>query len=125
MNETNYSLTSRREFLKTTGHFAAASALAGVALPHVHAAEKNSLDVALIGCGGRGTGAAANALATKGGPISITAMADVFDHKLETSYKGLKEKYAASVDRCVFPGQQGGPLVHIVAAKAVCARPAS
>lgn len=31
-----------------------------------------------------------------------------------------KEKYAAAVDRCVFPGQQGGPLVHIVAAKAVC-----
>ena len=31
-----------------------------------------------------------------------------------------REKYAAAVDRCVFPGQQGGPLVHIVAAKAVC-----
>jgi glycine hydroxymethyltransferase len=31
-----------------------------------------------------------------------------------------KEQYAAAVDRCVFPGQQGGPLVHIVAAKAVC-----
>ncbi|MBM3765527.1 MAG: serine hydroxymethyltransferase [Acidobacteria bacterium] len=31
-----------------------------------------------------------------------------------------KEKFAAAVDKCVFPGQQGGPLVHIVAAKAVC-----
>jgi glycine hydroxymethyltransferase len=31
-----------------------------------------------------------------------------------------REQYAAAVDRCVFPGQQGGPLVHIVAAKAVC-----
>ncbi|MBL8242463.1 MAG: serine hydroxymethyltransferase [Bryobacterales bacterium] len=31
-----------------------------------------------------------------------------------------KEQYAAAVDRCVFPGQQGGPLVHIVAAKAIC-----
>jgi len=31
-----------------------------------------------------------------------------------------REKYAAAVDRSVFPGQQGGPLVHIVAAKAVC-----
>jgi glycine hydroxymethyltransferase len=31
-----------------------------------------------------------------------------------------KEKFAAAVDRNVFPGQQGGPLVHIVAAKAVC-----
>ncbi|HEU0121788.1 MAG TPA: serine hydroxymethyltransferase [Bryobacteraceae bacterium] len=31
-----------------------------------------------------------------------------------------KEQFAAAVDRCVFPGQQGGPLVHIIAAKAVC-----
>ncbi len=31
-----------------------------------------------------------------------------------------REQYAAAVDRCVFPGQQGGPLVHVVAAKAVC-----
>lgn len=31
-----------------------------------------------------------------------------------------REQFAAAVDRCVFPGQQGGPLVHIVAAKAVC-----
>ena len=31
-----------------------------------------------------------------------------------------RERFAADVDRCVFPGQQGGPLVHIVAAKAVC-----
>jgi glycine hydroxymethyltransferase len=31
-----------------------------------------------------------------------------------------REKYAKDVDRCVFPGQQGGPLVHVVAAKAVC-----
>jgi len=31
-----------------------------------------------------------------------------------------KEKYAAAVDKSVFPGRQGGPLVHVVAAKAVC-----
>jgi glycine hydroxymethyltransferase len=31
-----------------------------------------------------------------------------------------REQYAKDVDRCVFPGQQGGPLVHVVAAKAVC-----
>jgi glycine hydroxymethyltransferase len=35
-----------------------------------------------------------------------------------------KEKYAAAIDRSVFPGTQGGPLVHIVAAKAVCFRQA-
>jgi glycine hydroxymethyltransferase len=31
-----------------------------------------------------------------------------------------RERFAADIDRCVFPGQQGGPLVHIIAAKAVC-----
>jgi glycine hydroxymethyltransferase len=36
-----------------------------------------------------------------------------------------KEKFAADIDRSVFPGQQGGPLVHIVAAKAVCFREAA
>jgi glycine hydroxymethyltransferase len=36
-----------------------------------------------------------------------------------------KEKFAADVDRAVFPGQQGGPLMHILAAKAVCFREAA
>jgi glycine hydroxymethyltransferase len=35
-----------------------------------------------------------------------------------------KEKFAQAIDRAVFPGAQGGPLVHIVAAKAVCFREA-
>ncbi len=47
---------------------AAASALAGVAIPAVHAAEDNTIQVALVGCGGRGTGAAGNALSTTPGP---------------------------------------------------------
>ncbi|MFO0911287.1 MAG: twin-arginine translocation signal domain-containing protein, partial [Isosphaeraceae bacterium] len=90
--------TSRRDFLKTSGRVAAASALTGVAIPSVHAGEDNTIRVALIGCGGRGTGAASNALSTKSGPIKLVAMADVFYDKLESSYDELKETHGDKVD---------------------------
>ncbi len=90
MNQTQDSLTSRREFIKNTGKIAAASALAGVAIPHVHAAENNTIQVALVGCGNRGAGAAGDALSVKNGPIKLVAMADVFEHRLKGSYEALK-----------------------------------
>jgi hypothetical protein len=98
MNQNTNTVTTRREFLKQTGQLAAASALTGVALPAVHAAEDNTLQVALIGCGGRGTGAAVNALSTKSGPIKLAAMADVFPRRLANSYESLKKQFAAQVD---------------------------
>jgi predicted dehydrogenase len=92
------STSSRREFLKNTGRVAAASALAGVMVPNVHAAENNTIQVALIGCGGRGTGAAANALRVKQGPVKLVAMADVFQDRLDNSYNDLKRDLANKVD---------------------------
>jgi predicted dehydrogenase len=83
--------TSRREFIKSTGKLAAASALAGVAIPRVHAAGSDLIQVALVGCGGRGTGAASQALATKGGPIKLVAMADVFESRLKQSLESLRQ----------------------------------
>jgi len=83
-------LPNRREFLKTTGKLAAASALAGLAVPQVHAAGGDLIQVALIGCGGRGTGAAQNALSTKSGPIKLVALADVFDARLKRSASSLQ-----------------------------------
>ena len=97
MTEPNPS-TSRRDFLKTTGTVVGASALAGVAIPSVHAGEDNTIRVALVGCGGRGTGAAANALSTTSGPIKLVAMADVFDNRMEDSYEELKEQMGDKVD---------------------------
>ncbi len=88
--ETGNSFPSRREFLKTTSAAVGVSALAGVSLPHVHAAGDSTVSVALVGCGGRGSGAAVNALSTKGGPMRLTAMADVYEDKLKGSYNSLK-----------------------------------
>jgi predicted dehydrogenase len=87
--------STRRQFLKTA---AAASALAGVKIPFVHAAEDNTLKVALIGCGGRGTGAANNALSVTGPPVKLVAMADVFQKRLDTSYNSIKTQHADLVD---------------------------
>lgn len=89
---------SRREFLAQTGLTLAGSALAGVSLPHVHAAEDNTIRLALIGCGGRGTGAAANALDAPGGPVKLIAMADIFRDRLDNSLRNLREKYGQRVD---------------------------
>jgi predicted dehydrogenase len=98
LSETTKKPATRREFLKNTGRVAAVSALATMAVPHVHAAEDNTIRVVLIGCGGRGTGAAANALSTKAGPVKLVAMADVFDTKLNGSYGRLKKDFADKVD---------------------------
>jgi predicted dehydrogenase len=83
--------SSRRQFL-------GASALAGIALPPVHAAENNTIEVALVGCGGRGTGAAVNALSVTNGPAKLVAMADVVPKKLNDSYDRLKTQFAGQVD---------------------------
>lgn len=83
---------SRRDIIKTATAGIAASALTGIGLPAVHAGHTDTIDVALVGCGGRGTGAAKNALATKSGPIRLTAMADAFPDRLKSSYAGLKRE---------------------------------
>ncbi|MEO6034257.1 MAG: Gfo/Idh/MocA family oxidoreductase [Verrucomicrobiota bacterium] len=98
MNQPINNLSSRRDFLINTGKLAAVGALAGVAIPHVHAAENNTIQVALVGCGGRGTGAASNALSVKNGPIKLVAMADVFDSRLKTSYDSIKKNHEDRVD---------------------------
>ena len=98
MKTETHKLASRREFLKNTSQLVAVSALAGVALPQVHAATGDTIKVALIGCGGRGTGAAANALSTKSGPIKLVAMADVFEGKLQKSYQSLMKDFATQVE---------------------------
>jgi len=98
VSENQTGVASRRQFLTQTSRIAGASALAGVAIPHVHAAENNTIQVALVGCGGRGTGAAANALSVKNGPMKLVAMADVVPKKLNDSHDKLKTQFSGQVD---------------------------
>jgi predicted dehydrogenase len=91
--------TTRREFLKTTARAATAiSALAGVALPPVHAQGNDQIRIALIGCGGRGGGAAKNALSVQKGGAKLVAMADVFEYKLDTALASLKRDPEVGAD---------------------------
>jgi len=98
MSESNFGRTSRRDFLKTGGRIAVASAVAGAAIPRVHAGEENTIQVALVGCGGRGTGAAANAMAVKQCPLKLVAMADVFENRLTGSFQNLNMNFAEQMD---------------------------
>jgi predicted dehydrogenase len=73
------------------------AALAGGLAARSYAAENNTIKIALIGCGGRGTGAASEALSTKG-PTQLVAMADFFQNRLDSSLQGLSEGHAKQVD---------------------------
>ncbi|MEZ6089480.1 MAG: Gfo/Idh/MocA family oxidoreductase [Pirellulaceae bacterium] len=84
---------SRRQFMKATGTAAAAATFAVAATQRVHAAEDNTIQVALVGCGGRGTGAAVNALSVQNGPIKLVAMADVFENRLESSHRNISNAF--------------------------------
>ena len=86
-------LITRRGFWNASG----AAFAATLATPRAgYCAEDNTIKVALVGCGGRGTGAAANALSTQG-PVKLWAMADVFEHRLEGSLKSLSAKHTSQV----------------------------
>jgi predicted dehydrogenase len=99
---------SRRTFLKST----AASAALLATLPAVHAAGSDELKVGLVGCGGRGTGAAENAIRAGAG-IKLWAMGDMFQDRLDSSRKTLQganpDRVAVADDRCFvgFDAYQG------------------
>ena len=86
---------SRREFIKTTA--AAAAAIPAVAMPlsvarGAYARGNDTIKVGLIGCGGRGTGAASQAVSADPGCV-LWSMGDVFKDRLESSLKNLNENF--------------------------------
>src|SRR6516165_523533 len=94
------SATNRREFLKSSSVAAVGAGVLGSlgSLPGAFAASDDTIKVGLIGCGGRGTGAASQALSTKGN-VRLVAMGDAFPWQLENSYNGLKQELASKPDR--------------------------
>jgi len=94
MNE-QQSQSDRREFIKYAG---AASAVAALGVPRVFASAgvNQHCQIALIGCGGRGTGAVVDALTAATVPTKLVAMADLFQHRLDESYNALEQQYQGS-----------------------------
>ena len=89
---------SRRSFLKTTGSVAVGASLAPGLAARAYAAEDSTIRLALIGCGGRGGGAVANACRAPGGPVKLVAMADLFENRLQSSLNHLSRAFKGKVD---------------------------
>ena len=94
---------TRRDFLRLGGMLAAGAALAGPAIPPVHAAEDNTIRLALIGSGSRGSGAVVNAFESPNGPCKLVAMADIFANRL----KGRTRSSANNPQQVDVPPERG------------------
>jgi predicted dehydrogenase len=101
---------SRRDFLKGSAGVIAGAALASTLMPRgAYAAEDNTIKIALIGAGGRGSGAAAQALSTQG-PVKLIAVADAFEDNATSAAKRLKDQFGDKVDvpkERIFHGFEG------------------
>ncbi|MEM6570355.1 MAG: Gfo/Idh/MocA family oxidoreductase, partial [Planctomycetota bacterium] len=88
----------RRTFLQGAGSLAAASLATSPSLANAQASAAGDaeLRVALVGCGGRGTGAAVQALNT--GNVRLVAMADAFTDRLEGSLSNISSRHPEKVD---------------------------
>jgi predicted dehydrogenase len=88
---------SRRSFLKTSAAVTAAATLASLGSNFAHAAGKERIKVGLVGCGGRGTGAARDAMSAS--PlVEIVAMGDLFQDRV-TEKRSLLSKTGENNDQ--------------------------
>lgn len=95
---------SRRKFIKKSSILVAGGAVAGqLALSRTaHAFGSDEIKIGLVGCGGRGTGAAAQAMNTEGA-TKLVALADAFPDKVQSTLRGLKGQHPEKVD---VPGER-------------------
>lgn len=90
---------TRRDFLKSTSTAVAGSALISALSPErfaLGASPGDTLKIALVGCGGRGSGAANQALSTHG-DTKLVAVADVFKDRMESSLNNLSKEHKDKV----------------------------
>lgn len=92
----NVSKTNRRDFLKTGAAIAATASTLSLARS-AHAAGSDAIRIGLIGCGGRGRGAALNALNT-GKDVRLTAVADLFDFQAKPAIEQITKQKPDQVD---------------------------
>ncbi len=108
MNENFQNQTSRRNFIKTSAVLGGAL-ISPLGFSASGAADSEKIKIGLIGCGGRGTGAASQALKADSNVV-LTAMADVFENNLKNSLGALQKEAADKVqvasDHC-FVGLDG------------------
>ena len=99
MSTGNGPSASRRTFLKTSSLLVAGGAVAGQlnVARAAHSYGSDTIKIGLIGCGGRGTGAAAQAMNTEGS-VKLVAMGDVFGDRVQAAYRGLKSQHGEKVD---------------------------
>jgi predicted dehydrogenase len=81
---------SRRQFLAGSAASLAAASLLPAAVPARRGHGQAKIRVGLVGCGGRGTGAARQALATDG-DVELTALGDAFADRVESSLANLRQ----------------------------------
>lgn len=99
-SNTSTPAASRRDFLRT-GSAAAVGVAAASALTverSAWAAGSDEIKIGLIGCGGRGSGAASQALSTKQEGVKLYAMADAFKDRLDGARSNLSTKHPEKVD---------------------------
>ncbi|MFD1769019.1 Gfo/Idh/MocA family protein [Sphingobacterium suaedae] len=90
-------MTNRREFIKNSSLLIGASALNTGLMASADLPKNKTINVGLIGCGGRGTGAVFQALDADP-DVRVTALADVFDDNLNNTLTSLKEKYGERIE---------------------------
>lgn len=100
--------TSRRDFIKKSSMLVAGGAVVGGNLSiarAAHAFGSDTIKIGLVGCGGRGTGAAVQALNTMtktdinpNGEVKLVAMGDAFADRLQACYRTVKGQHGNHAD---------------------------